>query len=185
MQRKWQQILGVIDCVKSDILNPLHRYGRQHWIRKWSAFLQKKEWLHNRCKSVWVDMWMWGSCRISLLIATISKIRLLLESEAGEETYEVFGDIKGYLIVIMESGKLTELLAWLLNSAKGPLGAHLVSCWVPIWTETNEHDYVFLQYFWCPGATKIKWKVGFSQEVGFDKLMQQHRDKLEIECKLH
>ena len=102
-----------------------------------------------------------------------------------EETYEVFGDIKGYLIVIMESGKLTELLAWLLNSAKGPLGAHLVSCWVPIWTETNEHDYVFLQYFWCPGATKIKWKVGFSQEVGFDKLMQQHRDKLEIECKLH
>lgn len=54
---------------------------------------------------------MWGSCIISLLIATISKIRLLLESEAGEETYEVFGDIKGYLIVIMESGKLTELLA--------------------------------------------------------------------------
>lgn len=67
--------------------------------------------MHNRCKSLRVDMWMWGSCIISLLIATISKIRLLLESEAGEETYEVFGDIKGYLIVIMESGKLTELLA--------------------------------------------------------------------------
>lgn len=74
---------------------------------------------------------------------------------------------RGYLIVIMESGKLTELLAWLLNSAKGPLGVHLVSCWAPLWSETNEHDYVFLQYFWCPGATKIKWKVGFSQGGGF------------------
>ena len=90
-----------------------------------------------------------------------------LRVRTGEEMYEVFGDIRGYLIVIVGSGNLTELLAWLLNSTKDPLGVHLVPCWVPIWSETNEHDYVCLKYFCCPGATKIKWKVGFSQEMGF------------------